>query len=394
MKKLIILIILTIFLSGCWSSKEVTDLSIAMGLGIDKDEEGYSVTVQLINPSDISTQIPSTRTGVTIYKSTGKTIFETLRKLTKKSPRKIYLSHLQTIVFGEDFAKEGISNALDFFSRDHELRTDFYMLVAKDSKAEDVLKVLTPLEKIPALNMYKSLEMSEKAWAETYHVELDDLISTLLSDGKNPVLTGINLTGDLSRGTSKENVERIQSLATTSIDNIAVFKEDKLVGWLSSDESKGYNYIDDNINSTIINVPCSKEEVISVEIIRSKTKVKGSVEEGKPQIDIEVKSEANIGSVECDIKLLETENVYNLEKKVEQKIKEQMEKVLKVAQKKYKSDIFGFGEAIHREDPKAWKELKKDWNEKFSNMSVNIDVDLKLRRLGTVNESFQSKAKE
>lgn len=394
MKKLIILIILTIFLSGCWSSKEVTDLSIAMGLGIDKDEEGYSVTVQLINPSDISTQIPSTRTGVTIYKSTGKTIFETLRKLTKKSPRKIYLSHLQTIVFGEDFAKEGISNALDFFSRDHELRTDFYMLVAKDSKAEDVLKVLTPLEKIPALNMYKSLEMSEKAWAETYHVELDDLISTLLSDGKNPVLTGINLTGDLSRGTSKENVERIQSLATTSIDNIAVFKEDKLVGWLSSDESKGYNYIDDNINSTIINVPCSKEEVISVEIIRSKTKVKGSVEEGKPQIDIEVKSEANIGSVECDIKLLETENVYDLEKKVEQKIKEQMEKVLKVAQKKYKSDIFGFGEAIHREDPKAWKELKKDWNEKFSNMSVNIDVDLKLRRLGTVNESFQSKAKE
>ena len=53
-----------------------------------------------------------------------------------------------------------------------------------------------------------------------------------------------------------------------------------------------------------------------------------------------------------------------------------------------KVDIFGFGDAIHRADPAAWKILKEDWDERFTHLDVNVQADVKIRRIGTVTNSF------
>ncbi|MFD2879852.1 Ger(x)C family spore germination C-terminal domain-containing protein [Paenibacillus rhizoplanae] len=41
------------------------------------------------------------------------------------------------------------------------------------------------------------------------------------------------------------------------------------------------------------------------------------------------------------------------------------------------SDIFGFGEVIHRADPQAWKTWKTDWNKHFAETAVTIHSDFK-----------------
>lgn len=396
-RNLILLIIITILcinLTGCWSKTELNELAIATAIGVDKSEEGYLITVQLINPSEIASKAFTTRTSVTTYRTTGETVFEALRRLTLQTPRKVYNSHVRLLVFGEEFAREGIHKALDFFSRDHELRTDFYILVAKDTTATKLLNVLTPAEKIAANKMFTSLEMSEKAWAPTKTVQLDELISSMISDGKNPVLTGVIIKGDPETGMDIGNVEKVDSPTSIEITNIAVFKEDKLIGWLNEPESKGLNYIDGNVTDTVFNVLCKEGGKLTVELIRTKVKVKGKVENDEPKIDIKLWTEANVGDVECEVDLSKTENIYELEKKVEDRIKEVMEQSIKKAQKEFKSDIFGFGEVIHRSNPKEWKELKNNWDKEFENLSVNINVIAKIRRLGTITKSFQKEAKE
>jgi spore germination protein KC len=58
-------------------------------------------------------------------------------------------------------------------------------------------------------------------------------------------------------------------------------------------------------------------------------------------------------------------------------------------QKDFKSDIFGFGEAIHRADSKAWKELRNNWNTTgFVDLPVDIQVTAKISGVGTVVNSF------
>ena len=45
-------------------------------------------------------------------------------------------------------------------------------------------------------------------------------------------------------------------------------------------------------------------------------------------------------------------------------MKETINQTIETVQKQYKSDIFGFGEAIHRSNPKEWKKIKKQWGMK------------------------------
>ncbi|PHS35120.1 MAG: spore gernimation protein GerC [Alkaliphilus sp.] len=388
------LIVLISLLTGCWGKREVNELSIASAIGIDKSEEGYLVTVQLISPGEIAARTATTRAVVNTYRATGETIFEALRKLTLETPRKIYIGHMRLLIFGEDFAKDGIGKVLDFFSRDHEIRTDFYIMVARNTKAEKLLNILTPVEKIPASKIYSSLETSSKAWVQTKTVQLDQLISSLISKGKNPVLTGVVIKGSPEIGMDISNVEKVDAPTAVKISTIAAFKKDKLVGWLNESESKGLNYILGNVSNTVFSVHCLKEEKLAVELRRTKVKIKGKVENEEPKIDIKLWAEGNVAAAECEIDLSKPENIYAIQKKVAERIKKLMEAAIKKAQDDFKSDIFGFGEYIHRADPKAWKEFEKNWDKEFEDLEVNINVAAKISSTGTINKSFQKDVEE
>ncbi|MDR7236368.1 Ger(x)C family spore germination protein [Neobacillus drentensis] len=394
MKKLSWLLIIIVFiplLSGCWNRRELNELAIVGGMAIDKTGNNYLITAQVIDPGEVSTNASGGgRAPVTTYSEKGKHIFEAIRRMTTTTPRKLYFSHLQMLIISEDVAKDGMNNTLDFLTRDPEFRKDFYIVVARDLKASQILKNLTSIEKIPAHKMHSSLETSEKAWAPTVAIQMDELISALTSDGNNPVLTGISIKGNVTEGQLLDNVERIEPHARLIYKNIAVFKKDKLIGWLNEKESKGYNYIKNNIVNTVGPIPCEKKGSLVVEINRSKTKVKGKVINGQPRIDIYVSSEGNIAEVSCQIDLMDPAAIKKIEKKTD-KIGVDILTTSIAKAKKLEVDIYGFGEVIHRADPKAWKSLKKNWDQEFIQMPITIHSNFKIRRTGTVNQSFLKK---
>lgn len=382
--------------TGCWNRRELNELAIEVAMGIDKSGGQYRITTQVVDPGEVAARKGGTgRTPVTVYQATSGTLFEARRKMTTMSPRKIYLAHLRMVVIGEELAREGISEFLDFLTRDHEQRPDFFIVVAKGTSAENVLKILTPLEKIPANKLFYSLQTSEKAWAPTSSVTLDVLISDLVSTGKHPVLTGLEIKGDQEAGESKKNIEEIAAPAQLQYSGLGVFKKDKLVGWLNEAESKGYNYIMDNVKNTVGVIRCPKGGKAGLEVIRSKAVMKGKVKNGKPEADVEIRLEVNVGEVDCkDLDLTQTNTIYEMEARSEQRVKEITEKAIKKAQKKYKADIFGFGEAVHRANPKFWKRIEKNWDQEFVDLPVNVKVDVKIRRTGTVSQSFLKELKE
>lgn len=376
-------------LSGCWNRKELNDLSIATAFGFDKRSDHYNVSVQLINPTEIAaTQGGGGRVPVvTVQTSKGRTIFESIRAMTTTTPRKIYSSHLRILVMGEDLAREGIAKVLDSLSRDHELRTDFYIVVAKGGSASDVLKILTPLEKIPTDKLYASLEASQRSWGVTAKVDLHQLIYDLVDQGKDPVLSGIRIIGDVERGESRANLNNVSPQTLLKYEGLAVFRKDKLVGWLNDKQSKGYNYVRGNIESTIVRLPCPKGDDLAIELIHASHKIKGKIVNGHPEVQVTVRAEGNIGEVECVMDLGSNESIALLEKELSDEIKATMEASVGRA-KSYKADIFGFGSAIHRTDFRAWNRLKNQWEDEFVRMPVRISVHAKIRRTGSVVESF------
>jgi len=395
MKKcMFVLLILSLFLTGCWDRRELNELGIALALGIDKVEDEYQVTAQVVVPSEISMRSTG-RSPVTLFKANGETIYEALRKITKNSPRKIYPGHLRMLVIGEDLAEEGIGESLEFLSRDWEFRSDFYVVIAKDMTAEEILNVTTTLEAIPANKMFNTLKTSEAAWAATSGIVLDELITNLTNEGKEAVLTGILVTGNQEIGTSKQNVESITPEARIVYDQLAVFKKDKLLGWLTEQESRGYNDITNTVENTISVISCPKEGKISIEIIQLKSDIKGKMNKGKPEVDVNIKVKGNVGDVECAINLSEPKTIAELEKITKKDMEDTINQTIETVQKQYESDIFGFGEAIHRSNPKEWKKIKEQWDKGgFSELTANVKVDVKLQRTGTVGNSFLDDVKE
>lgn len=388
--------IMLVLLPGCWSRRELNDLAITLGVAIDKKGEQYEVTVQVVNPQEMAAKKSSgTNTPVTMYHETGNTILETIRRLTTHTPRKIYLSHLRILVISEELAREGLRNVLDLFARDHELRTDFYVIVARGTSAATMLSILEPQEKVSANYLYETLEVSQKNWSPTTGIFLDELLSDLMSRGKDVALTGVRVSGNLEAGTSMENLKSSQGRAHLRYSSIGVFREDKLLGWLNEGESRGYNFIINKVKNTVGEVECPDGGSAVVELIRSKTDMKGVIRDGKPEIDLTVSAEGSVGEVACRIDLTKEQSLRELEKTGTAKLKKRMEQALRKAQEQFHADIFGFGDEIRRADPKMWERIKDQWRDSvFPELPVNISIKMKIRRTGTQSNSFINKMGE
>jgi germination protein, Ger(x)C family len=363
-------------------------------MGIDKVDDDYMLTVQIINPKVIASKKAVNEAPVILYSDTGTDIFEIMRKLTTECPRKVYFSHMRMVVFGEEVARDGIQNIIDFLSRDHEFRTDFYFVVAKDTMAKDVLSKLTRLEAIPGIEMYNSLKASERNWAPTRSIRIIELINAIIADGKNPVITGIEVTEGAENSDSVDALKQSGGIKNLKYANLGAFKKDRLVGWLNEDESKGYNYIMGNIKSAVGYVYVDDDKKITVEIFGEKADVKVFLENGKPAVKVKIKITQSIATVAGDFDVTKEENINKLNEECSKKAISVCQKALEKAQKEYETDIFGFGETIHRQYPELWANLKDNWDEEYTKLPVSFSVNVETKRLGQITKPLFMKEKE
>ncbi|MFP3124771.1 Ger(x)C family spore germination protein [Ectobacillus funiculus] len=384
-------------LTGCWNRLELNELAVTVATGLDKKGSKILLSQQVVNPGAIAAKggAAANNAPVTLFQETGNSFQDAGRKMTTSSTRKVYTGQLQMLIIGEELAKEGLSDVLDHISRDHQYRKDFFVVIARGTKAENILKVYTLIDLIPANKMNRSLDNSSKAWGTTASVRMDQFMSDIISNGKEAVLSGIKVHGNRKLGETIENGQQIDPSARLQYNGLAVFKKDRLVGWLNAEESKGYNYTQGEIKSTPVVFPCPRgKKKITVEVLRTQEKTQFKKINGTPQIDIKISLEGNVSDAQCAIDLSNPETITQLEELTEKDIKRTIAAALNAAQTKYNSDIFGFGDVINRTNPKYWEKLQKDWDQAFPDLQVNVAVKADIRRVFLTKKSFRERMEE
>ncbi|MNG23099.1 hypothetical protein D3C84_1076630 [compost metagenome] len=59
-------------------------------------------------------------------------------------------------------------------------------------------------------------------------------------------------------------------------------------------------------------------------------------------------------------------------------------------EQRYGVDIYGFGETFHRKYPKYWHKWKADWNQRFADMPVEVQIHYKLGKFGKIISPFDN----
>lgn len=386
-----------VIMPGCWSRKELNEIAVVMAMGIDKYEDGYAVSAQVLNSGETDTKQGNSIGSLPVitYKSVGRTIPDALQRMHSMAPRTLYLAHLRVLIFGEKLARQGIADAIDFIARDYQLRTDFFLLVAKGGNASEMLDVVTPFEYIPANSLYSSILVSHDRWAATGKVTLQKFIIELKRDGSAPVISGVQLKGKQDQGKTVHNIQKINPDTLLQHAGLAVFKKDRLVGWLEEPPSKAVNYVLNEVDSTEGFVECPGEGVVGFQVNRTASLIQVSLNaKGMPEFNVKLKVEADLSTVQCSLNLSLPSSVVDIEKRIEDKFNSNISKYIKSIQVQYGSDVFGFGEALHRQYPKLWKKYRDNWGESFKKMKTHVDTTVAVRRIGSIIQPVDREADE
>jgi spore germination protein KC len=399
---LLLMILVTVLLSSCWSKKELTDLAIVSAMGIDKTKDGrYHLILQVINPGNVAggmqgggggTQSPP----VTIYSSSGDNIVEASRRASGRISRRLYYAHTNLVVVGEKLAKEdGLDTLIDGLDRDPEFRNTSSLVIANHSTAADLVKTLTPVDKIPANKVLKTLEFTERRWGANVKTSLQEVMKSLESPGRGTVVSGFRLDGNPQQAQKLDNLQESAPEATLRASGIAVLKQGKLVDWLYKEPARGTVWILDKIQGTDINIDWGGEkEAIAYQTIRQKTQISAQVKNGQPYISVHARVEGDIAEIEVPVDITNPKVITEIEQSVRKEIKKELKIAIERAQKN-KTDIFGFGEVVHRSRPNQWKKIKSEWSDVyFPKLKVDITVEAYVRRAGLRNKSFLSGIKE
>ena len=387
MKKLILSLIVLFCLSGCWNYKELNDYSIVSGVAIDKVGDEYETSVLISNLPKNNSDKSSSESNVVVYSGKGASIFDSLKKIGLISPKELYFGSFSVLIISEEVAKDGINNAVDFFIRYPSSRKNFYVALARDVKAKDTLKILTPLSSFPSQNITDNINSTKNLQGTIFSLDFNHLLSNILTDGIEPTINCIEIKGDIEEGSSQENLESSEQKTYTKLSNIGIFRDDKLIDWANHDESLGINIINGKIAEMYLDLEYEDGYVI-VDSTSFSTDVSVKLKDNKPNVNINLSGEARIIEVKGKVDLKDSDVIEELQKKANKKIKKQVNKALKLAIEN-KTDIFGFGKMFYQEYPDYFKSVKKEWNNNLGNIEFKIKSDLMLKNKVSSKNSLE-----
>jgi spore germination protein KC len=368
-----------IILTGCWNRVEINDIAIVTAIGLDLVEgDKLRLTLQVAVPSKLGSKGGgdggSSEKSTFIISETGTTVSEAYRNVQGKLPRRIFFSQSRVLLIGEDLAKKGVLHIIDFHTRYAEPRINSFIMFTK-GKASKTINGMPKFESISAEEMKELSKMNVGL-----KIYVRDFLNMLLTDGQEPFAPQFTL--------KSLEVDTNNKLKTQAVNGIALFKKDKLIGWMDDAETRGLLWLRNEIETGVITIKIPEENGggnISMEINRADTNIIPILKHGKIKLTVNVKSEMSVIENDSKLKLYETKVIDDIQKNIENEIKDRIQMVVDKAQKGYQSDIFGFGHSVYKKYPKEWNtHYKKNWEQEFPQLEVTINSKAFVRRIGLI----------
>ncbi len=368
MKILILLVISSMFLTGCADYREVEKLTIATGIALDKNiDNPYKL--------DICVEVVKFKQNVaevSYIKSSGETYSEAISNVIQITGNEIYFGHTAVMVISYDMACEGILSILDDIYRNSDLRLDMNIVVANGDTSAEILQTKSLIDDISGIQI-KEIIQSNNINSEVPSMPVYEFIDDVTAKGTDGYLPIVKLNDD--------NEEEYRE-----IDGVAIFKEDYLYDILDQKQAKTLVLLKNKMEKgTVIN-----EYIVKTPTYRTqsaKTSITPIYEDGKLSFDFDIKIE--LIAIQDGTDLLDLDKKASAEEDISLAIKKDVDDLIKVQMNNSGSDFLALGDLVYRKYVHVYNQLHGDFSNEIKNLDYTLNVECKIVNSGLMSEPLK-----
>lgn len=402
---IVLLFILIMNLTSCYDANEFDDIIHVVAIGIDKGvSDKLRLTLQFPKMKEGGMAQSDSGSGKSAEEYTCVSIdapsfFGGINMLNTSLPRKLNFMHAQIILFSEELAESGLINEyIAPINRFREMRKTSHVFVVK-GKAFEFMKDNQPFIG-DLLSKSFQLLIKEGAMSGYFpHVTLENFSEGLVSTYHQPIaaIAAVNNAESFEENGQPWGTEFKTGGAYTAgqmprtgdnkieIWGTALFVGDTMVGELDGDETRYLLMARGEFERGFFTIqdPQEPELAISLDIRNSKgPEINVMIDGLKPVIKLNVRIEGDLLAVQSSIDYETSEHKALLEQTFRQIVKDGIERLVDKCQS-LNTDAFLFGDYASKNFLTIQDWESYDWNSRFCEAEVTVDVEFAIRRTGT-----------
>ena len=241
--------------------------AIVTAIGIEREEDGFALAVQIANPSKSGSG--EEKEDYPVFESQGKTVGGALLEVERATGWQVKLVFCRLIVLGKSLTDGDSFDALGYFLL-NEYMNDGCLVVATSGKAAEIVKAKTPLGPSSALAVEKILSPTAKQAGTSLPVNLKDFAAKYYEEGSSGTLPLLEK--------DKESLKA---------EKTALFYKGRWVGELNAEES--FSFFSATLPLRLASYTTQVDGVDrTLAIRRSGQKRKLTIKDGKPVLRLEI----------------------------------------------------------------------------------------------------------
>ncbi|MED4557531.1 Ger(x)C family spore germination protein [Bacillus subtilis] len=365
--RIFIMFMCTLMLSGCWDSQNIEELSLVIGVGLDKpNDKNLELTQQILVPKKISSKEGTSSDPTQLSITNGETVDQMMRTSALKH-KPTFSQHLRLILLSKSVIADqiGMDAIINQFIRDNGTRRSSYVFVT-DGRTKDIFKMNDEVE--PASNVIYDLTKNNAVTIRMMEpVTLGEISEHLTSDDSF-----------LIPHVGKEN-------GKLAINGASIIKNKLWHGDLTPIEVQNINLFSGTVEGGVIDLK-RDGHLFSYEVYSSNRKIKTAYKDGKFKFTVTRTIEGRLSE---DWNPSEDSFKDSYIKSIEKTVEKQVHKtvttfITEKLQKEIKADVTGLGNQVRIHYPQKWKKISRKWDDDyFSNAEIDYRVNVIVRDFGT-----------
>ncbi|MGG3467015.1 Ger(x)C family spore germination protein [Neobacillus pocheonensis] len=364
-----LIMVVLLFLTGCWDEKLLKDSSLVLSIGIDSTKNNKIKATTAIRTSKIISGGQSESINY-IVEEIGNTIRETRLEVDKQIPGVYEPNKLRIILIGDKIASKDLYPYFDVFFRDPRSSLAAKVAVVK-GEASDIIKMKKLKENLISealIDLIKSAEEHTIVPVENQQT----ILTSMFDEGEDFTLP---------------YMERLDK-NTVKVTGIALFHKKRFTDkTLKGNKSviflmaKGEKSKDIKLTESIENNEDHKvRNFVSFSVLKTKRKMNIKMVNGKPAATINLKLFIEINEYPKG-SLYGQKEESDLNKKVAHRIAKEANQMVETLKSAH-CDAFGIGRYLIAEHPKVWENL--NWEEEYPDMPFKINVTVETVKRGII----------